>query len=128
MRVTIKTTGINLTPDLSDYLNKRLTALEKLTAHHSEAVMVDVEIGRTTKHHHTGDIYKAEINVHVGHKSFRAVKETGDLFTSIDAAKDQMLEELRSNKKKRLSLVRHGSQRVKAFIKGFPWWGRKDRG
>ena len=124
MRINIKTTNIRLTLELSDYLNKRLEGFEKLTSHYSEATIVDVEIGRTTKHHQTGDIYRAEINVHIGHKSFRAVQETGDLYTSIDAARGQMLEELRSNKEKRLSLVRHGSQKIKAFIKGMRWWGK----
>ena len=124
MRINIKTTNIRLTLELSDYLNKRLEGFEKLTSHYSEATIVDVEIGRTTKHHQTGDIYRAEINVHIGHKSFRAVQETGDLYASIDAARGQMLEELRSNKEKRLSLVRHGSQKIKAFIKGMRWWGK----
>jgi ribosomal subunit interface protein len=125
MRTTVKTTNITLTPDLSDYLTKRLSALEKLTTHDTEVALVDVEIGRTTKHHHTGDIYRAEINVHIGQRSFRAVQETNDLYTSIDAAKDQMMEELRTEKEKRVSLLRHGGQRVKAFIKGFPWWRRE---
>lgn len=116
---------MTLTPDLSDYLEKRLASLDKLTARAGETAIADVEIGRTTTHHQTGDIYRAEINVHIGNKSFRAVQETEDLFTSIDAAKDQMMEELRTEKEKHLSLVRRGSQQVKAFIKGFPWWGRR---
>lgn len=124
MRITIKTTNITLTPELSEYLNKRLSALEKLTTHESEAAIADVELGRTTKHHQTGDIYKAEINLHIGGKSFRAVEETQDLYTSIDDAKDRMMDELRSDKGKRLSLLKRGGQRVKAFIKGFPWWRR----
>ncbi|OHA27226.1 MAG: ribosomal subunit interface protein [Candidatus Taylorbacteria bacterium RIFCSPHIGHO2_02_FULL_46_13] len=125
MRITIKTTNITLTPEISDYLGKRLESLEKLTTRDNEVAIADVEIGRTSTHHHTGDIYRAEINIHIGHKSFRAVKETGDLLTSIDAAKDQMMEELRSDKDRRLSLLRRGSQHVKAIIKGFPWWRRR---
>lgn len=124
MRINIKTTNIASNPGLSGFIYKRLEAFEKLTSRHSEATIVDVEVGRTTTHHHTGDIYRAEINVHIGNKSFRATQETGDLNASIDAARDQMLEELRSNKEKRLSLVRRGSQKVKAFVKGFPWWRR----
>ncbi len=125
MRTRIKTTNITLTPDIAEYLEKRLAAFEKLTAHHSEDAFLDVEIGRTTKHHHSGDIYRAEINIHIGQKNFRAVQETGDLHSSIDAAKDQMMDELRSEKGKRMSLIRHGGQKVKAFIKGIPWWKRQ---
>ncbi|HEY4499463.1 MAG TPA: ribosome-associated translation inhibitor RaiA [Candidatus Paceibacterota bacterium] len=124
MRINIKTTNVTLTPELSGYLSKRLEALEKMTERFGEAAIVDVEIGRTSKHHHTGDIYRAEINVHVRNRSFRAMKETPDLFSSIDEAKDQMLEELRSDKEKHLSLLRRGSQQVKTFIKGMRWWDR----
>lgn len=122
MKINIKTTNLTLTPDISAYLEKRLSAFEKLTSHEFESAIVDVEIGRTSAHHQTGDVYRAEINVHAGHRDFRAVEETGDLYTSIDAAKDRMMEELRSEKEKRLSLVRRGGQRVKAILKGFPWW------
>jgi len=33
-----------------------------------------------------------------------------------------MMEELRSDKQRRVSLVRRGGQQIKALIKGFPWW------
>ena len=124
MRTNIKTTNITLTPEISDYLSKRLAGFEKVITHDSEVALVDVEIGRTTKHQ-SGDIYRAEINIHIRHKSFRAVKETDDLYTSIDAAKDQMMEELRTNKEKRISLLRRGGTRVKALIKGLRSWRRR---
>jgi len=122
MRINIKTTNITLTPDVSEYLTKRLSALEKLTSWHTEAAIADVEIGRTTQHHQTGDVYRAEINIHIGNKSFRAVQETGDLNSSIDAAKDQMMDELRSDKGRRISRLRRGGQQIKALIKGMKWW------
>lgn len=125
IRTNVKATNIELTPEISDYLSKRLSAFEKLISHHPDAAIIDVELGRTTKHHQTGDVYRAEINVHVGHRSFRASRETPDLYTSIDEAKDQMMDELRSDKERRISLVRRGSQHVKAFIKGFPWLRRR---
>jgi ribosomal subunit interface protein len=110
-----------MTPDISAYLEKRLSALDKFLLGKEEAI-VDVEIGRTSKHHQSGDIFRAEINVHVGTKGFRAVSETSDLLASIDEAKDEMLGELRSDKGKSMHLIRRGGQKVKALIKGLPWW------
>lgn len=124
MRTNIKTTNIVLTEELSGYLEKRLSSLDKLVAHHEEEAIADVEIGRTTKHHQSGDVFRAEINVHIGRRSFRAVREAGDLLSSIDEAKDQMMDELRSEKGKRMALIRKGGQKVKAFIKGMKWWGK----
>lgn len=122
MRTNIKATDLALTPDISEYLEKRLAAIEKFMAYASEPAIIDVEIGRTTRHHQSGDIYRAEINIHRGQRSFRAVQEAQDLHAAIDAAKDKMMEELRSSKEKRVSALRRGGQRVKSFIKGFPWW------
>ncbi len=122
MRLHIKTTNIPSTPELTEYLERRLSALDKLTVHHEEEVIVDVEVGQTTRHHQSGDIYRAEINVTIGKTVFRAVQETEDLFTSIDVAKDQMLGELRSFKGKRISLARRGGQKIKALMRRLPWW------
>ena len=55
MKINIKTTNLTLTPDISAYLEKRLSAFEKLTSHEFESAIVDVEIGRTSAHHQTGD-------------------------------------------------------------------------
>lgn len=125
MRINIKGTNIELTADISDYLNKRLSSLEKLVHDKNETAMLDVEIGRTTKHHQSGDIFKSELNLNIGSKNFRAVTEATDLFSSIDAAKGQMMNELRSNKGKKMHLIRRGGQKVKALMKGLYWWRQK---
>ena len=122
MRINIKGTNIELTPSLLDYLNKRLQSLDKLVHNKEEAAILDVEVGRTTKHHASGDVFRAELNIHIGSKSFRAVRESSDLYSSIDEAKSQMMDELRSSKGKKLHLLRRGGQRVKAIIKGLYWW------
>ena len=122
MRINIKTTNIKLTPDVSAYLEKRLAGLEKFVLNDSELAMVDVELGKTTEHHQTGDIYKAEINIHIGSSAFRAVEETGDIFSAIDQAKARMENELRANKDKKISLMRRGGNRVKALLKNVTWW------
>ena len=88
-----------------------------------EAALLDVEIGRTTKHHLSGDIFRAELNLSVGSKRFRAESETADLYASIDEAKEQMMNELRSEKGRKLHLIRRGGQKIKAIIKGL--WPRK---
>ena len=122
MRTNIKVTNITLTPEISEYLEKRLGALEKLVRVKDESAMLDVEIGRTTKHHLSGDIFRAELTLNIGSKNFRASSETGDLYNSIDEAKDEMMDELRSNKERTIHLVRQGGQKIKAMVKGLYWW------
>ncbi len=122
MKHNVKTLNIALTPAINDYLEKRIAHVDKfLNDGISETVMCYIELGKSTKHHKKGDFYKTEITVHVGGKSFRAEAEESDLYTSIDTATDEMTEELRSFKDKKISLLKRGGVKLKSFIKGFYW-------
>ena len=94
MRTNIKGTNITLTDAIKDYLNKRLSTLEKLLDPKDESVMMHVEVGKTTMHHLAGDFFRTELNLHMARKDLRAVSEMADLYSSIDEAKDEMMNEL----------------------------------
>ncbi|MDO8492258.1 MAG: ribosome-associated translation inhibitor RaiA [bacterium] len=119
MTINIKGTAIVLTPEISNYLRKRLEAIEKFLPKEGDAFIADVELGKTTNHHQTGDIFRAEINVHIGGKAFRAVSEKQDLYSAIDDMKDQIGRELASFKGKRLSIIRRSGQRLKNLLRKF---------
>ena len=119
MTINIKGTGISVTPEISDYLHKRLEGIDKFLPQKDGGCMVDVELGRSTNHHHTGDVCRAEINVHIGGKIFRAVSEQQDLYSAIDEIKDALTRELASYKEKRLSLIRRSGLKLKNFIRKF---------
>ncbi|MEN9613887.1 MAG: hypothetical protein RLZZ347_194 [Candidatus Parcubacteria bacterium] len=118
MKTNVKATQMELTTAISEYLAKRLTAFDKFVASTDDSAMCYVELGKVSKHHKSGDVFRAEINLHVGGKSFRAEAEESDLYAAIDVVKDQMLAELRSNKTKKLSLLRRGGQKIKNMFKG----------
>ena len=84
----IKTTNIILDSNIEDYLDKRLEALEKFVDSSNPTFLAEVELGRTTKHHQSGDIFRAEINITIDGNAFRAVSERPDLMTAIDDMKD----------------------------------------
>jgi ribosomal subunit interface protein len=118
MKHNIKTTNIFLTPAITDYVSKRLSHIDKfIRPEDSEAVMCYVDIGKTTKHHKAGDVFKAEFTIHIGGKSFRAVAEKDDLYTAIDAVNDEMANEIKSLKDKKVSLIRRGGAKIKSIIK-----------
>ncbi len=119
MTINLKGTGVQLTPEISNYLHKRLLGIEKFLPKEKDTFIVDVELGRTTNHHHTGDIFRAEINIHIGGKTFRAVSEWQDLHSAIDSMKDQIARELSSHKEKRQSLLRRSGQKVKNLLRRF---------
>ena len=125
MKHNIKTTNFFLTPAITEYVNKRLSHLDKfISPEDSETVMCYVDIGKTTQHHKAGDVFKAEFTIHIGGKSLRAVAEKDDLYTAIDAVNDEMANEIKSVKDKKVSLMRRGGAKLKSILKGF--YGNKE--
>lgn len=118
MTINLKATGITLTPQISEYLDKRLEGVQKFLPEGEGAFVANVELGKTTRHHQTGDIFKAEITVHFGGRTFRAVSERQDLYSAIDDMKDEITRELGSYKEKRLSILRRSGQKLKNILKG----------
>ena len=77
-----------------------------------------MEIGRTTKHHNTGDIFKAEVNiVQPGNKQIYAVAEEIDLYTAIDVVRDEAERAIVAKKNKYKTLFRKGSAKVKDILR-----------
>jgi ribosomal subunit interface protein len=122
MNIHIKTTNITLTDAISDYVNKRLEKIEKLTSDDPSA-QCDVELGRTTAHHNKGEVFKAEIHLvgAAGLNIYTSV-EREDLYVAVDEVRDAVLREFTSTRKKNTSRVRRGGARIKEMMKGmWPW-------
>lgn len=119
MKINLKATNIELTSAISEYLDKRLDGLEKFLPKGSGSAIVDVELGRTTNHHQSGDVFRAEINVYVDGKAFRAASELQELYAAIDDMKAGISRELSSFKDKKLSLLKRGGQKIKNLFRRF---------
>lgn len=128
MRLNIKGTNFTLTKDVEEYLGKKLDAISKFLPREENGALCQVELGKTTRHHQSGDIFRAEINLETGGRMFRAVAERNDLRAAIDAMRDAITKELGAYKAKRVSLLRRSGARVKQFLKGlYPARLRKNR-
>ncbi len=119
MRINIKATNLELTNAISDYVEKRVASLEKFVDKNDESAIAQVEVGKSTKHHQSGDIFRAEINLHIAGKDLRAVAEKDNLYSAIDEAKDEMTREITSHKDRKRTLIRRGGARIKDFLRGF---------
>ncbi len=121
MNIHIKTTNVTLTPEISDYANKRMNKVLKLLQNDTTA-QCDIELARTTSHHQKGDIFKAEVHIVAINKNLYASAEKEDLYVAIDIVRDEILRELNQNKEKQVSFVRRQGARVKDMIRGmWPW-------
>lgn len=112
-------TNDSLTPAISEYVEKRLAHLDKfIKPEDLEVAMCYVDIGKTTNHHKTGDIFKAEFTLHIGGKSLRAVSEKEDLYSAIDSVNDEMTKAIKTQKEKKNSFIRKGGAKIKNILKG----------
>jgi ribosomal subunit interface protein len=121
MNTNIKATNTTLTPSIEEYIAKKTAALDKLIHPEDTSSMLHIELGKSTEHHKSGDIFFAEFNLHIAGKDLRARQESSDLFAAIDLAKDELVHGLRTYKGKRQTLLRRGSQRVKDMMRGMNW-------
>ena len=117
MKINIKTTTLTLSPAISEYIEKRFGALEKFFKSDT-TVKCDLEIAKTTNHHKHGDIFKAEIHIVAKNKNIYASVEKEDLYTAIDAVRDEVMEEVKSSNEKMRKLSRKGGAKVKKILKG----------
>ena len=125
MQIKTKATNLELSEAISNYLFRRLSTTEKfIKGVDPDSVIVEVELARTTNHHKSGDIFRAEFNFCIGGDCMRAVSEKDDLYAAIDDAKDELSRELRQRKRKKLSAVRRGGQKIKNMVRGL--WRRSE--
>lgn len=117
IKINTKATGISLTPSISEYVEKKVNMLDKFFREADE-VLINVEVGKVSKHHKSGDIFKAEIQITTNGQTYYAVAETEDLYASIDEVKDEIVHEMTSRRKKAIRLVRQGGAKIKNLIKG----------
>jgi ribosomal subunit interface protein len=124
MKINIKTTSISSSEAILNYVNKRLEKVGKIIGE-DPTVICDVELAKTTGHN-KGDIFRAEVHIVGAGKNLYASSEKEDLYAAIDDVKDEITRELKSTKDKEVSLMRRGGAKVKAMVKGFMSWKKKD--
>jgi putative sigma-54 modulation protein len=118
MKLDIKATNLEITDAISSYVEEKLGDLEKYIPNIKLPLEGKVELARTTLHHKTGDIFRAEINISVPGELLRAEAEMGDIYAAIDAVKDQIREEIKAYKERFITRDRK-SGRLAKFINNY---------
>ena len=116
MNTNIKATNMELTDAISDYVNKRLSSIEKFVK--DGKVNAYIEVGKTTNHHKQGDIYRAEFNIDISGTKFYTFSEKEDLYKAIDDVKEEIVRQIKSDKDRKKTLFKRGATSVKKMLKG----------
>ena len=104
MHIIIKSTNLNLTPAIEKYIEEKIGSLDHFIKKRFEGkseIKAEVEIARTTTHHRHGDVFCAEVNLHLPKKNLRAEHSDWDIRIAIDKTKDKLQREIKKYKEKR---------------------------
>jgi len=96
MQITIKATGVELTPALNTYVQVKFGKLERFLKELAPSELIKIEIGEPSRHHRKGDVFYAEANLSLNKKLLRAEAYNKDLKSAIN----EVYEDLESQIKK----------------------------
>lgn len=110
-----KGTNYELTPQIEAHLESKLELLEKFVPE-GASVICDVELEKVAPQQ-SGKVYRAEINLRVDGKLYRAEATEEKMEDAIDAAKADVKAEISKAASKQQSLIRRGGQRIKDMLR-----------
>lgn len=116
--LNIKATLLDLNDEIRDYVENRVNYLDKfMDATEQDQAIFNVEVGKTTAAQHTGEIFRAEINLNVHGNSYRTESVRDNIITAIDEATHEMEHQLVHHKTKRNTLFRRGAKQIKKLLR-----------
>lgn len=101
---------MDLTPAVKKYVEEKIGNLDKFIGANEAKVELEKD-----KHHQSGDIYRAEVNLKVGGKLMRAEADSSDIFASIDMVVPKLKEQVSKFKDKKTDLARKGARAAKGM-------------
>jgi putative sigma-54 modulation protein len=103
MQITIKAKDLELTEPLKVYINEKIGMLEKFVQRVEEQgeILANVEVARTTKHHHKGDVFYAEVNLQLPGRRIRVQEQEYDVRVAIDNVANRLQREIEEYKEKK---------------------------
>ncbi|PIR58314.1 MAG: ribosomal subunit interface protein [Parcubacteria group bacterium CG10_big_fil_rev_8_21_14_0_10_35_15] len=99
MKINIKSTNLELTEAIRDYVQEKMDMLDKYLGN-IDVINCDFEVALTTNHHLKGEIYRAEANIEVPGSLLRIDKTEKNLYKAIDKVKDHLAQMIVKHKEK----------------------------
>ncbi len=115
---TIKATGMELTSAIEEYARSRAASLEKYVDEKDTSTNMDIEVGKTTEHHQSGEIFRAEFTIQFKGKSIRATATHEDLYAAIDEVEAEAARMMSEHNNKKKTLFLKGAAQIKNMLKG----------
>ena len=120
MRVILKGKNTDITPSLRQYINEKITKPAKRylgKRKEDGAVILELEVGRVTRHHRKGTVWYAEANLSLGGAMLRASHEGENAHEVIDLVEEELLREIKKFKEKNQTRNIRGARKAKRMIR-----------
>ncbi|MCK4781905.1 ribosome-associated translation inhibitor RaiA [Candidatus Parcubacteria bacterium] len=108
MKINIKATNFKLTPSINEYIGIKIGSLEKFIK--ASPWEVWVEVGKTTHHHHKGQVFRAEVQLKLPGKGLRVESIKDDIHLAIDEVKDELQRKLKQYQEKQITETKKGAR------------------
>lgn len=120
MNINIKAITLELTPDIKEYAERKIQALDKFLKRLDEkgAINVRMEIVRTTEHHQKGDIYCAQAIIDLPKGILRAQATSSDIRSAIDEMHLGLKREVEKYSDIKETKFRRGLRKIKNILRG----------
>lgn len=115
INVHIKALNIELTDAIENYFREKLNNLDNLIDSGDESVDCNARVSKIAENR-SGDIFRAEVNLHTAGKNFGAVADKQDTYVAIDEVVDRVGRKISDYKNKRRSLFKRGAQKIKQLL------------
>ena len=101
MKIMIHGLHIELTPAIKEHVEAKIGSIEHLLdVKHAALAEVRVEVGKSTKHHHKGEVFYAEANLKIGGEFMRATATHEDLRAAVNDVRDELERQIHKHKTK----------------------------
>lgn len=120
-KLIIKKTNIKLDAAIYDYIEEKIGSLEKfLLGIDYDLAEARVEVGKSTRHHRKGEIFRVEMNLSLPGKLLRAEAEKKDIYTAITTVKDEMQQLIKKYKSEPMAKYKRGARILKKLKSAHP--------
>jgi ribosomal subunit interface protein len=117
MHITIKAPHHELSLSMRELIEGKFSALDKLVAHATSPVSLSCEIEESIAVERAGAKYRAEGNLSVDGKLFRAEATGSTLENAIDKVRDGLSRELQHAQGKKHGLLKRGGAAIKKMLR-----------
>lgn len=111
MQIIITGKGMELTGAIKDYVEGKISGLEKFYDH---IIRANVTVGVENHHHLKGDVFIAECKLEVPGRDVFASKNEKTLYKAVDKVRDYLEAELKKHKTKEREKDKKDKRQVRA--------------